>query len=156
MEMIDTRSVLGTTQTAIFVGAVIQENGRYQLVQEAKTSCRGKWSFPSGHLEPGESIPDGAIREVREETGLLVELTGRYPLIQCVSEHGILIIVVYSAKIIGKPDQPKPDEILTTQQFTRAEIEAMRDELRFPDLTIDLINRFEQETPLPLDSLIIY
>lgn len=33
----------------------------------------GHWSFPKGHMEPGETELDTARREVREETGLLVE-----------------------------------------------------------------------------------
>lgn len=31
---------------------------------------RGDWVFPKGHIEPGESLEEAAIREIREETGL--------------------------------------------------------------------------------------
>ena len=34
----------------------------------------GKWTFPKGHLEPGERAPDAAIREVFEETGITGQL----------------------------------------------------------------------------------
>jgi 8-oxo-dGTP pyrophosphatase MutT (NUDIX family) len=37
---------------------------------------RDEWVFPKGHLEQGERTEDAAIREVREETGLEIEILG--------------------------------------------------------------------------------
>lgn len=156
MKMAEDRSILGASQTAILVGAVIQENDRYLLVQEAKTICRGKWNFPGGHLKPGESIPTGVIREVKEETGHDVELTGFCSLINCVSPHGTLILIPFTARIISTTSVPNHDEILATDWFSRANIESIRDQLRFPDLAIDLIRQIEDGHIFPLDLLKIY
>lgn len=150
------RSILGKSQTAVLVGAVIQVDDRYLLVREAKASCRGKWNVPGGHLKPGESIPDGAIREVKEESGHDVRLTGLYPIINCVSKYGTLILIPYRAESLGVHAQPNPAEITETGLFTRAEIDAMHDQLRFPDLMTRLLDQVEQGNVLPLDILQIY
>ena len=56
----------------IVAGVCIQD-GKVLLMQEAKMSCRGMWYLPAGRMEPGESIEQGCVREVLEETGLQVQ-----------------------------------------------------------------------------------
>jgi len=55
-------------------GAVISrgegEGREYLLIKQNA----GHWGFPKGHVEAGESEQQTALREVREETGLDVEL----------------------------------------------------------------------------------
>ena len=50
------------------VAAVIARDGRYLLVEE-DTADGLRLNTPAGHLEPGESPQDGAVREALEETG---------------------------------------------------------------------------------------
>ena len=56
----------------IVVGGIIEKDGKYLLIQEAKKMCYGKWNFPAGRLEFKESLKQGAIREIKEETGLTI------------------------------------------------------------------------------------
>ena len=58
--------------TYVVAGVCIQD-GKVLLMQEAKVSCRGMWYLPAGRMEPGESIEQGCVREVLEETGLQVQ-----------------------------------------------------------------------------------
>jgi len=55
------------------IGAVIVHEGRVLLVRRGSEPLRGHWTLPGGVLEVGESLTEGVVREVREETGLLVE-----------------------------------------------------------------------------------
>ena len=54
------------------VGAVVVDQGRVLLVRRGREPLKGQWSLPGGMLEVGESLSDGVVREVKEETGLTV------------------------------------------------------------------------------------
>jgi ADP-ribose pyrophosphatase YjhB (NUDIX family) len=56
------------------VGAVILREGRVLIVRRANPPLQGQWSIPGGALDLGEKLRDGVAREVREETGLEVEV----------------------------------------------------------------------------------
>lgn len=56
------------------VGAVIVRDGQVLLVRRANPPLQGEWSLPGGALEVGEKLRDGIAREVKEETGLEVEV----------------------------------------------------------------------------------
>jgi 8-oxo-dGTP pyrophosphatase MutT (NUDIX family) len=80
-------------------------------------SKRGNWSFPKGRMDPGESEIDTAIREIREETGIIVSIDARFrrevPAIP-VDKPGFRndrLIVFYLAKAIGGEDTPQLSEI---------------------------------------------
>jgi ADP-ribose pyrophosphatase YjhB (NUDIX family) len=55
------------------IGAIIIEDSRVVLVKRAHPPIQGQWSIPGGVLEVGELIREAAVREAREETGLIVE-----------------------------------------------------------------------------------
>jgi len=61
----------------VTVACVIVRDGHYLMVEERdKRSGLLVLNQPAGHLEPGESLLQAALRETREETGWQVELTG--------------------------------------------------------------------------------
>src|SRR5438045_6342977 len=55
------------------VGAIIIEGERVMLVKRAHPPIQGQWSIPGGVLEVGGMVREAAVREAREETGLVVE-----------------------------------------------------------------------------------
>lgn len=56
------------------VGAVAVRDGALLLVRRGHAPSRGRWSLPGGRLEPGETAQQALIREMAEETGLIVEV----------------------------------------------------------------------------------
>ena len=55
------------------VGAVIKDDsGRLLLIKRGHEPGKGLWSIPGGRIEAGETDAAALVREVREETGLLV------------------------------------------------------------------------------------
>jgi 8-oxo-dGTP diphosphatase len=56
------------------VGALIIEDGRILLVERGGEPLKGYWSLPGGAVETGERLETAMQREVREETGLEVEI----------------------------------------------------------------------------------
>ena len=57
------------------VGAIVHDSGgRLLVIQRGQPPSQGSWSVPGGRLGVGEPPESGCAREVREETGLEVEV----------------------------------------------------------------------------------
>jgi 8-oxo-dGTP diphosphatase len=50
--------------------AVLVRDGKVLLVQRGNQPDRGKWGFPGGKVELGETVAAAAVRELNEETGI--------------------------------------------------------------------------------------
>ena len=71
------------------VGAAIW-NGKDEivLIRRGKEPRQDQWSIPGGHLEWGETLQDAILREVREETGLTVEIVGLIDTVDLIVQDG--------------------------------------------------------------------
>jgi 8-oxo-dGTP diphosphatase len=58
----------------VAVGAVILDASRVLLIQRGQEPLKGQWSLPGGAVETGETLQAALAREVREETGLDVDV----------------------------------------------------------------------------------
>jgi len=111
----------------IATGVVFSYDGGILLVQRAIHPSYGKWVFPGGYVDRGETLEAAALREVQEESGLVVRLTrllGAYSF-----PDNPVIVVAYAGDVTGgslKID----DESLAVRSFPPAEIPW--DQLAFP------------------------
>lgn len=56
------------------VGGIVLVDGCVVLVRRGHAPLAGEWSLPGGALELGETLQEGIAREIREETGLVVDV----------------------------------------------------------------------------------
>jgi len=104
-----------TTHVIDCVGAVIKDGaGRLLLIKRGHEPGKGLWSIPGGRIEPGESDEAALVREVREETGLVVvpgPLIGsvRRPAGSAGGPGRVLDIRDYAAEVTGGTLVPGDD-----------------------------------------------
>lgn len=146
--------------TAHIIGAtLIEKDGKYLFLQEAQNSvdnCKGKWGTPGGHVDPGETIMQAAIREAFEETGCKVELTGICQIGTMADPEYTFIVVVFLARATEVIDGFTSEETAATRWLSYEEICAMRDQLRSPELAIGSIENFQNGLIAPLSLIETY
>jgi ADP-ribose pyrophosphatase YjhB (NUDIX family) len=64
------KSYCGRTATAI----ILYSEGRVLLIKRDTLPFKGFWALPGGRMDPGEVVEQTCVREVKEETGLDVEI----------------------------------------------------------------------------------
>jgi ADP-ribose pyrophosphatase YjhB (NUDIX family) len=111
----------------VAAGTLFQVDAKFVLLKRAIEPGYGKWVFPGGFVDRGETVMDAAIRETREEANVDVGIT---ELIDVYSYPGSpVVVVVYAAEIVGGRLEAA-DETLEVQRFHPSEIPW--DELAFP------------------------
>jgi ADP-ribose pyrophosphatase YjhB (NUDIX family) len=83
------------------VGAVVRDDdGRLLLVRRANEPGRGLWSVPGGRVEAGETAEQAVVREVAEETGLQVVVTGLAGVVERAAPGGgVFVIEDHTARL---------------------------------------------------------
>jgi 8-oxo-dGTP diphosphatase len=68
--------------------AVVLCGERALVVRRANPPLAGRWGFPGGVLELGETVAEGAMRELLEETGVVAEAIGPLTVIDTIDRDG--------------------------------------------------------------------
>ncbi len=141
----------------VTVACVIERNGSYLLVEE-QIHGQALVNQPAGHLEPGESLLDAAVRETREETGWEVRPTGLVGIYQWVSPNSReqYVRFAFTAVAVAHDATIELDEgILRALWLSPEQIDGVEHRPRSP-MVLQNIADSRRRAPLPLEALHAY
>ena len=114
-------------------GGVVKRDGRVLLVRVKNLKGEEVWTFPKGHLDPGESPMAAALREVEEETGFVCEVAEPLGLVRYMfMRDGRLVrkrVRWYRMTPVRRTREPDAVEVLATRWATE---EGAAGLLRYP------------------------
>jgi len=109
-------------QIRVGCGAFIQdEAGRLLLVKRRRQPEAEHWGLPGGKVDFLERVPDTVVREIREELGVAIELTGLICVVDQIdpSVPSHWVNPVHAARIIdGAPQVMEPEALSDWGWFT--------------------------------------
>lgn len=115
----------------VAVLAVVLRGDRFLIVQRAQQPNAGRWGFPGGVLELGETVAEGAMRELREETGIAANPAGILDIHDAISRDGEGRVqfhyVLIAVRGLWRSGEGAPaDDAAAVAWASRADIEAGR------------------------------
>ena len=134
--------IRGKDYIGVGCGAFITKDKGHSLllVKRTKAPDAGYWSIPGGAVEFGETFEQAVIREIREETGLHIEIKELLSLTDHISEDRLTHWVTpqYCAHIVGGTLQNlEPDKHDALEWF---DINNLPDQLTMP--TLNALRRY--------------
>ncbi len=105
---------------------LIEKDGAFLFVQEAKEIAKGSYNFPAGRMEFGESLLECAVREAKEETGLDVrveKLVGVYQRPVSAEDSNTTVFCFHSVVQAGSLTPTEKHPVI--QYFTYEEVLAL-------------------------------
>ncbi|MEO8085306.1 MAG: NUDIX hydrolase [Bacteroidota bacterium] len=132
---------------------VLEESSRFLLIQESSRKRKGAWYFPGGKIEAGENIKAGTIREVKEESGMIVELVSLFYIKYYEGEDDKMELFFKGKITGGSLKQTADKESLNAGWFTLKEIKEMKlRENAWPLIKLSM----NQSGTIPVDNFKIY
>jgi 8-oxo-dGTP diphosphatase len=103
-------------------GVILAEDGHVLLVKRRYEPRAGAWCLPAGFMEYGESPERCAVRELREETGLLGRVTGLFGVYAGVDDPRVrTVLILYTADRVSGALTPG-DDAIDARMFARTKL----------------------------------
>lgn len=103
-------------------GVILEHRRRVLLVKRKYDPRAGQWCLPAGFMEYGESPERCAVRELREETGIVGRLTGLFGVYAGVDDPRVRsVLVLYTAERESGRLRPG-DDAVATRWFARGDL----------------------------------
>jgi 8-oxo-dGTP diphosphatase len=103
-------------------GVVLEQKGEVLMVRRRYEPRAGAWCLPAGFMEYGEAPERCAIRELKEETGLLARITGLLGVYAGVDDPRVRsVLIVYTAERVGGRLKPG-DDAMAAKYFPRTKL----------------------------------
>ncbi len=139
----------------ITVAAVVEDAAGRFLIVEERVGQRLVFNQPAGHVEPGETLLEAIVREVREETAWRFEpraLLGSYLWRSPTSGRPILRFAFSGAVADHDAGQTLDKDIIRTHWLSRSELIERHERLRSP-LVLRCVEDYCSGRRLPLESV---
>lgn len=123
-------------------GVILERRGKILLGKrhpdpdKADSAFRsaGEWCLPGGKLDWSESLEDGATREVKEETGIIINNSQVISVHNCMNKYAHFVTIGMVAKSwTGKAKVSEPDEIVEWKWF---DLKKLPKERYFPSFEV--------------------
>ena len=98
-----------TTSITLAVGAIVIRDDHLLMVRRAQEPARGLWSVPGGKVERSEYLSDALRREVREETGLEIDVGELAGFFEVIGDDDHYVIMDFLSTYSGS-DVPRPGD----------------------------------------------
>jgi len=138
----------------ITVATIVQKDSKFLFVIE-DSAGKKVYNQPAGHMEPGETLAEAAIRETLEETAWHVSLSHFLGVSQYLApSNGVTYVRhTFVAKAIEFDTNATLDaDILGTTWMTYEQVLGVQDQLRSP-LVLGDLKRFKQGTLLDMKTV---
>jgi 8-oxo-dGTP diphosphatase len=133
-------------QPIVGVGAIVFREDEVLLVRRGKEPAYGEWSLPGGAVELGETLVEALRRELREETGIEVEILGLSACLERIfpDEEGKIsyhyVLLDFLCRYAG--GEPRPGSDVLELRFTPL---SFLEPFQLTSLARDVITRAQKQ-----------
>lgn len=91
----------------VCVGAIVVDDDRLLVIRRGTAPAKGQWSVPGGRVEPGETLAEAVVRELREETGLEGVCGALVGWVERIGPHHHFVILDFAVTLLGSDPPPR-------------------------------------------------